>query len=186
MAKRRRSKKWISWLILLILVVAVVVVCVLVWNSYFKPKDDGQANSTEQSSVDEKKEEKKSEDNKSEEKKEDSDEPEEKKVEQYDGKDPNKAAELTGVITYAGVSGDNLMIRVNIDQYLNGGTCSLVLRQGGGNVYNATASIIDSASTSTCEGFNVPVAGLSAGVYNIIIYIDSGGKTGEISGEVTL
>lgn len=179
--RRRRSKKWISWLIILILLIAAAVVCVLVWNSYFKPKDEPKPE--EQSSVEEKKEEQKTEENK---KQTESQPEEKKKVEQYDGEDPNKKAEITGVITYAGVSGDNLMIRVNIDQYLNSGTCSLTLRQGGGNAYSATASVIDAASTSTCEGFNVPVSGFPAGTYNIIIYINSGDKTGEISGEVTL
>lgn len=183
--RRRRNKKWISWLIFLILLIAAVVVCVLVWNSYFKPKDDEQQQSADQTVVDDKKEEKQA-DNKTEEQKDPDAQPEEKKVEQYDGSNPNKSAGITGVITYAGVSGDNLMIRVNIDQYLNSGTCTLALRQGGGNAYNAVANVIDSASTSTCEGFNVPVSGFPAGKYNIIIYIESGDKTGEIAGEVTL
>ena len=180
--RRRRSKKWISWLIFLVLAIVAVVICVLVWNSYFKPKDDNPK-PAEQSKTEEKKDEQKPE-----EKKEQTDvqSEEKKKVEQYDGEDPNRATGITGVITYAGVSGDNLMIRVNIDQYLNGETCSLALRQGGGNAYSASANIIDAASTSTCEGFNVPVAGFPAGTYNIIIYIQSGEKTGEISGEVTL
>lgn len=180
--RRRRSKKWVSWLIFLVLAVVAVVICVLVWNSYFKPKDDSPK-PAEQSKAEEKRDEQKPE-----EKKEQTDaQPEEKKkVEQYDGEDPNKATGITGAITYAGVSGDNLMIRVNIDQYLNSGTCTLSLRQGGGNAYSTTANVIDSASTSTCEGFNVPTAGFPAGIYNIYIYIESGDKTGEISGEVTL
>ena len=123
---------------------------------------------------------------KEEEKKEETPVEEKEKVQQYDGNDPNTANDITGVITYAGVSGDNLMIRVNIDQYLNGGKCTLSLRQGGGNVYGAEANVVDSAATSTCEGFNIPVASLPKGNINIIIYISSGDKVGEIAGEVTL
>ena len=183
--RRRRSKKWVSWVIIALLLIAAVVVCYFVWDAYFRDKKKDEPTTTPQSQVvtpdipntpeEEKKEEQPT-----------TDEEEKDKKPQYDGEDPNKASGITGVMTYAGVNGSNLMIRVNIDQYLNGGTCSLGLRKDGGNVYSAEAPVIDSASTSTCEGFNVPVSGLPQGKLNIVIYITSGDKTGEITGEVTL
>ena len=39
------------------------------------------------------------------------------KYDEYAGEDPNEREDLTGVVTYAGVNGNNLMIRVNIDQH---------------------------------------------------------------------
>lgn len=183
--RRKRNKKWISWIIILALLIGAGVVCFLVKKTYFDDKKEPEGDNSSQSITPEKKETvpKKKEEEKT---KEEEPVEEKEKVQQYDGTDPNVASSVTGVITYAGVSGDQLMIRVNIDQYLNGGKCTLGLRQDGGNIYSAEANIVDSAATSTCEGFNIPVAGLPKGNINIVIYISSGDKNGEITGEVTL
>lgn len=184
--RRRRSKQWVSRLIILFLVVVAVMVCYLVWNAYFKDKGERQPKQGESSTIvvdDKKKEEKET---KKEEEKPKEEVVEKEKIVQYDGDDPNEAGELTGVLTYAGVVNGNLMIRVNIDQYLNGGKCTLGLRREGATIYSAEAGIIDSASTATCEGFNVPVSELGQGQTVIWIFLESDGKTGEIDGEVTL
>ncbi|MCR5832371.1 MAG: hypothetical protein K6G36_00275 [Candidatus Saccharibacteria bacterium] len=110
----------------------------------------------------------------------------ENKTPQYDGGNPNNEENITGVITYAGVSNNQLMIRVNIDQYLNGGECNLILNLNGATKYGASARIIDAASTSTCEGFNVPVSELPSGKYQIQINLTSDRKSGSITGEVSL
>ncbi len=183
MTRRRRSKKWISWLIILLLLVAAGVVCYLVWDNYFNDKKQG--NSEAGISQEEKKEEQKD-DNPKEEKKEEEQAVKKEEVVQYDGDNPNNASSLTGAITYAAASGDNLMIRVNIDQYLSGGTCVLALVRDGATIYNSEAAIIDVASTSTCEGFNVPVATIGNGNFAISIKVSSGDKVGEITGEVRL
>ncbi len=109
-----------------------------------------------------------------------------KKVEQYEGEDPNLMNELSGVVTYAGVNGDKLMIRVNIDQYLQGGECELTLSRAGSTIYNGRADIIDNVSTSTCEGFDVSLAGLGSGKADITVSLNAEGKTGIIKGEVEL
>lgn len=105
---------------------------------------------------------------------------------QYDGKNPNESESLTGVITYAGATSTNLIIRVNIDQYISGGTCNLSLSQGGSVVYTASANLIADVSTSTCEGFTVPLSNLNPGYYSIKIDLTSSDKTGVIEGEVNL
>ena len=179
MAKRRkRNKNWLSWIVILLLLIGAVVVCVLVKDAYFSDKKEPEPTDQHEEPV------KVVEPEKVEDKKEEIEEKE--KVVQYDGTDPNNAGGITGVITYAGVSGSNLMIRVNIDQYLNGGNCTLKVLKGGSIVYNATAAVIDSASTSTCEGFNVPVSSLPSGNVDITISISSNGKTGEITGGASL
>ena len=161
---------------------AAAVVCYLVWDGYFKNKDEGEL--VEGQSVVEKeqdKEDKKSEENT---KIEEGKVVGKEEIIQYEGDDPNTQDDLTGVITYAGVSGDSLMIRVNIDQYLEDGTCELSLVQNG-VIYSDVANIVGSAATATCEGFNVPAGGLG-GQYEIIISLSSGEKAGVIKGEVEI
>ena len=177
--RRKQNRKWLGWMLFAVLLTVAGVVCYFVWDNYFNKRDDGKEPDT---SVTESKPEEKKEEEKKEEKKE---EPviEKEKVILYDGDDPNEAEELTGAITFARVSGENIMIRLNIDQYLTGGSCKLSLTQNSNVVYSETAGIIDAAATSTCEGFNVPRGDLS-GRYQITIKIESGDKTGTITGEV--
>ena len=176
--RRKRSKKWIYWLIILILLIGAGAVCYLVWDSYFREKDD-----VEQTEIIEEKNEQKTNEVEVE---QTSESPEKPKVEQYDGESPNQANELTGVVTYAGVSGDNLMIRVNIDQYLENGQCELTLKQGSATIYNSIASIIGSASTATCEGFDIPINKLGGGKFEININLSANGRTGLIRGEANV
>lgn len=174
--KNKKNKKILSVVLFLVLFVAAGVVAYLVWDGYFR---DDKKESEDSEFVEE------------------AEEIEEggkgavtgevvkkEPVVQYEGSDPNEAGELTGVITYAAVSGDNLIIRVNIDQYLDGGSCELSLSQGGVK-YSDTANI-SSVTTATCEGFNVLVGELEAGNYQIEIKISSDGRTGIIKGEVNI
>ena len=78
------------------------------------------------------------------------------------------------------------MIRVNIDQFLSEGTCTLNLEKEGEIVYGEMVDIIDSAATATCEGFNVPAASLGTGNYRIIIKLRAGEYGGVINGEVSI
>ena len=112
-------------------------------------------------------------------------------IPQYDGDDPNTASNLTGALTYAKImktpTGDEMLVlRVNIDQFLSEGTCALTIKNGEESIYNNSAAIIDSASTSTCTGFDVPVSELGNGSMKIIINLTSGDKTGVINGEINI
>lgn len=185
--RRRRSKKWIWWTLFLILLVIAGVVCYLVWDNYFNDKkgdsDIGFVEVTEPEELNE---------NNIEiienvvDDSEDGERNDEKKVAQYEGEDPNKAEGLSGAVTYAGVFSEKLMIRVNIDQYLQSGNCQLILKKDGVDIYGDVANITGSASTATCEGFDVPVSGLSAGNYSIEIILKSDEKSGVIRGEVDI
>lgn len=186
MAQRRRRKrgfkKWLPVVLFLVLFVVVCVVLYFVWDGYFR--EDKKDESSAEIIIDDKdKEDKK--DEKESESKEETIKKEE--VVLYEGEDPNTAKELTGVITYAGVNNGSLMVRVNIDQYLDSGSCNLDLMKGENvSVYSDTANIVSSASTATCEGFNVPLSGIGSGNYQIIIRLSSGGKTGMIVGEANI
>ena len=181
--KRKKNKKLVWWTIMIVLFVAAGVVVYFVWDGYFRDKgddkkDEGYGSMEGVILVDDEGE-----------KRNESEQVEEvikkEPVVQYEGEDPNEEDDLTGVVTYAGVSGDYLLIRVNIDQYLDSGSCELSLLQGG-VVYSDVANVVNSASTATCEGFNVPISSLSAGDYQIVVKINSNSKTGVIEGEVEI
>ncbi len=175
--KHKKSKKWISWLVMLVLFVAAAVVAYLVWDNYFRDKksdDDQGVEQTQAMSKEERVME------------ETSEVVEKPKTVQYDGEDPNIADELSGAITYAGVAGDNLMVRVNIDQYLESGECRMEVQRGGAVLYSDEAGIVQNVTTATCEGFDVPVGELGSGEADIIITLNAGGKSGVIRGGVSL
>ena len=185
MSQKRKSKqknvgKWVGRGFLLALLIAAGVVAFLVWDNYFNDKKE-EPKKEEASKVEEAEEAGTTETTEAE---LTGAEVEKKEVKQYEGEDANGFADLTGVITYAGVSGGFLRIRVNIDQYLEGGTCTLALRKEGASIYSAETRIAASASTATCEGFDVSASGLESGSYTVVIYISSGERTGEIDGEV--
>lgn len=179
--RRKRSKKWISWLLILILAIAAAVMIYLVWDNYFNDDKKKTAPNETETPAEQLQPEIKEEEKTPE-------KPEEKEdITQYDGDNPNTGDTLSGVVTYAGVNGDKLMIRVNINQYLSGGNCSLrLLYENDVNMHEEMVEIVDSASTSTCAGFDVPAQKLSSGHYSIIINVTSGDKTGTINGEVNI
>lgn len=181
--KNNKKRKWISWFAMLVLLVVAATVAYLVWDGYFKGKDEKADDGQRVVERVEEKEEEKPEEGAPEVKEEDEDE---KTVIQYEGEDPNKSESLSGVVTYAGVNGDKLMIRVNIDQFLDDGECVLSLMRNGATIYGDMASVAGGAATATCEGFDVPVAQLGNGGVEIKIMVNAGEKTGVISGRVEL
>lgn len=178
--KRRRSKRWLYWLLMLILLIAAGVVIYLIYDNYFNDNKKDENRSMEVVTVEEIVEQE------TKEEAEDS-EPEEQKAVQYDGEDPNTGESLTGVITYAAVSGSELYVRLNIDQYLSGGSCEIrLVREDDINVYSETVNIVSSASTATCEGFNIPLSKIGSGNYKIYVNLESGDKSGTVNGEVNI
>ncbi len=183
MPKRRKNYRWLWGLIFLILIVATVVVAILVRNNLFgeKPKENNQ-NTSQNNTDDQKNDDKKEDDAKKPEetpaKKED--------VPQYTGDNPNKANSLSGVISYADVSGEDLVIRVNIDQFLSNGNCTINIVKNGSVVLTQTAGIMESVSTSTCDGFKIPVSGLPKGDLQLEVLVESEGKSGKITGRVRI
>ena len=174
--KNKKNKKILSVVLFLVLFVVAGAVAYFVWDGYFREDKKEDEDSEVVDEVEEVEEGGKG--------AVEEEMIEKEPVVQYEGSDPNEAEGLTGVITYAAVNGDNLMIRVNIDQYLDGGSCELNLVQGG--VKYSDSVSISSVATATCEGFNVPVSKLGSGNYQIIIRISSGDKTGTIKGEVNI
>lgn len=187
--KRKNNKKWLWWGAGILILAVVIGGGVLIWR-----KNDADDKKTEETAVVEKSE--KTDPTEIEPETEPvetmSTGVEKEKVVQYEGEDPNTETGLSGVVTYAGVSGEKLMVRVSIDQYLTSGTCELSLKKDGVVIYSDTAGIVGSASTSTCEGFDILTSSLGAngatgaGKIEININISADGRSGAISGEVEI
>ena len=176
--RRKRNNKWLWGIVFLVLLI-VCIIGLVIWNN-----DSNKDNDKEKEEVDVVKteEEKNTEDDF----KQADEDIDEKKVTQYEGDNPNTANELSGAITYAGVQNGTLMIRVNIDQYLDSGSCELNLKNNNVDVYSSTARIVGGASTATCEGFDVPTNVLTGGLFEIVITLNADNKTGLIKGEVNI
>ena len=182
----RKRKNWLKYIIMVVILVGLAIGGFMIWEHWQTKEVREEDKTVQPAEVKEKDVEVKEDEDKTEARESLPADVGKEKVEQFDGGDPNEKDGLTGVITYAGVSGGNLMIRVNIDQYLTGGTCKLNLSREGRVIYEETAEVTDSAATATCKGFNVSVADLGSGKINIKILVTSGEKTGTIEGEVNL
>ncbi len=180
------NKKWIIVICCVVLAAVGAGVAVAIVNNSASEEEEIEAWETEQEAKDEEVDE--TEETAAEEEKvaEIEAQGQKQKVAQYDGGDPNESADLTGVVTYVGVNGGNLMIRTSIDQFLNEGQCELNIYQGGSVVYSEVANIIGNVSTATCEGFDIATQKLPNGKLSIKINLSSGGKTGIIEGEANI
>lgn len=179
--RRRRNRKWLIGGVILVLLIAVGVGAAVLWNNEHQgDEQESETGVVEEEAVDAEKHEEETEEEYSERM------AEQKKVKQYEGEDPNKAEELTGAVTYAGVNNGTLIIGVNIDQYLNSGKCDLSLLRNGGVIYSESVDIIADVTTSSCDEINTPVVGLGNGNTEIVIKLSANGKTGTIRGEVDI
>lgn len=200
-AKKHQKNKKITYVVIMfVLFVIAAFVVYLVWEGLFADKkgeggaaevektetvirrgssENGKENDSKNETndgIDEKKTETETEDN-----------AKKPKIEQYDGDAPNVYDSLSGVITYAGVAGNKLIVRVNIDQYLEDGRCELSLLKNDMVAYSSAVNLIPDVTTSTCEGFDVPLADLGEnGLVKIKISIASGDKSGVIWGETNI
>ena len=106
---------------------------------------------------------------------------------QYEGDNPNSSNSLTGAITYKSTSNEQLVLRTVINQSLSSGTCNLKLTHvESGRVITEQANITPNPSSSTCEGFDIPLSGLASGAWQIEIQISSNEKTGVLTDSIEL
>lgn len=104
----------------------------------------------------------------------------------YEGADANTFEKLTGSITYNAVVDNVYKVRVSIDQLLEGaGTCVLTLKSGS-QEFTRTSSTIDNPSSSTCEGFDIPVAQLKSGDYTVSIEVLTSSRSTTLTGAITI
>lgn len=90
------------------------------------------------------------------------------------------------VITSTSQSSGMVYIRVIIQEVTSTGSCTLSMSNSSGGTYTATSPVQSMASSSTCEGFNVPVSKLSQGSWDINIKYTNGTSSGVASGSITI
>lgn len=183
MPKRRKNHKWLWGIIFLVLIAGAVVVAIMVRNNFFNDNSNKSepGNSSNTVSPDKPKDDTKKEDDKK-----TDDTPKKEDVPQYTGDNPNKAETLSGVISYADVSGDDLVIRVNIDQFLSEGNCTINIVKNGSVAFTQTVGIVESVSTSTCDGYKIPTSTLPKGDLQLEVLVQSGNRSGKITSRVRI
>lgn len=102
--------------------------------------------------------------------------------------DPNTSTPSpVGVeITAANQNGSTLMVRALIQTVESGGTCTLKMERNGHKTTTLTAPAQPSSSSTTCQGFNVDVAPLAAGEWDLVVEYSSKAKKGKASQKVVL
>lgn len=183
--KGRHRKHVVAIVIVCILVVAVAVAGVLVFVNRDKIFSTKTESAVEQ--VEEKKEEEKKTEEKQEEKVQENTREEEKpSVAQYEGEDPNKLENITGVVSFAGYSEGNFIVNVMLDQELgNSGTCNFTLMHSSGAKITNTSATQAGPSTSFCS-YSTPAGNVQAGAWSISVEVTGTNKKGAISGEANI
>jgi hypothetical protein len=86
-------------------------------------------------------------------------------------------------ITYANQNGSTVQIGTQISAIDDTGICTLTLTSSGKTTVTRTANTQALASTSTCQGFTVPV---STGTWHILIEYSSSTLTGSASQDIVI
>jgi len=82
--------------------------------------------------------------------------------------------------------GQTVYIRAIISSVVSSATCTLTMTGPNGKTYSATAPVQPMASSSTCQGFNVPMTSLASGAWQITVAVTDGANTGSATTEKTL
>jgi len=101
--------------------------------------------------------------------------------------EPTKSTsdDIPASITALSQNTTNLEVRVLINIILSEGECKLSLTKGSTNIQKSSG-IQASSSSSTCQGFSIPLSELSAGSWNASIVITSAGKTTTLSRDFSI
>lgn len=85
-------------------------------------------------------------------------------------------------------SGSPLLVSTQIGAVVDSGTCTLSLTKAGETTVTKTAGVQALASTSTCQGFNVPASAsdLSVGTWHILIEYSNSALTGSATKDVVI
>lgn len=80
-------------------------------------------------------------------------------------------------VTSKNIVNGTLQIRVQIDQVISSGTCSIEIGD-----YSASAAVVSEPQGASCEGFDVPTKSYSGDSYTITV--KSGDKSGSVTGAI--
>lgn len=82
--------------------------------------------------------------------------------------------------------GKTVYIRTLIGAVTSNATCSLTMSGPNGKSYTASVGVQALSSSSTCQGFNVPMSNLAPGNWTIAVTVTDGTSTGTAATEKTL
>ena len=82
--------------------------------------------------------------------------------------------------------GETVYIRTLIGAVTSGATCSLTMSGPNSKSYTASTGVQALSSSSTCQGFNVPMSNLAPGNWTITVIVTDGASTGAATTEKTL
>lgn len=83
-------------------------------------------------------------------------------------------------------NGSVVQIRTQIGAVEDTGVCTLTLTSPGRATVKKTASTQPLASTSTCQGFDIPVSELSAGTWHALVEYSSSTLTGSAATDIVI
>lgn len=85
------------------------------------------------------------------------------------------------------INENTLYIRTTISELLGAGSCTLTLsNKPNSKPITLTSKIINSASTSSCDGWDIPLNTLNSGTWQLRIDVTSGNQSGNVSREVNI
>ena len=93
---------------------------------------------------------------------------------------------VTGEFTMLEQSGSTVRIRTILSGVSSGGSCVLTMSGPSGGTYSATSQVQALASSSTCQGFDVPVSNLKTGKWTVSVKVTMAGDTAVLEGEVDI
>ena len=109
----------------------------------------------------------------------------------YEGGSVQDSDTLTGNISGISVAGNNLSIRVTINQYITDpdGRCELTLTAPSGATYDYWSDLIQNPQTTSCYGWDIPLSdfgGSVSGHWTAKVVVNGNGRTGTFTQEVDL
>lgn len=109
----------------------------------------------------------------------------------YEGGSVQDSETLTGDINGISVAGDNLSIRVTINQYISDpdGRCELTLTSPTGATYDYWSELVQNPQSTSCYGWDIPLSdfgGSVSGYWSAKVVVSGDGRTGTFTQEVDL
>lgn len=109
----------------------------------------------------------------------------------YEGGNIQDSKTLTGTINGISVAGNNLSIRVTINQYISDpdGRCELTLTSPNGATYDYWSGLVQNPQSTSCYGWDIPLSdfgGSVSGHWTAKVVVNGDGRTGTFTQETDL
>ena len=109
----------------------------------------------------------------------------------YEGGNIQDNKTLTGAINGISVAGNNLSIRVTVNQYISDpdGRCELTLTSPSGATYDYWSGLVQNPQSTSCYGWDIPLSdfgGSVSGHWTAKVVVNGDGRTGTFTQETDL